>query len=93
MPEFDDNDEEVLHPAVEEAAAGRRIQNPDDVVGVCTECKGITEPQMMERNIFAQEGQNPPCRFCGGVVVVAYREIIDERFKNSLDAGRGIGSG
>lgn len=90
MPEFkDDGDEEV----VTDYAQGRKLKNPDDVCGFCSECHNVQSDSKMYRSVFAQEGVSPVCQYCGGVVIITYRELIDESFKNHLDNMRGIGSG
>lgn len=76
---------------VDHVVADRRIQNPDDVVGFCSECKSEQPLQYMERNVFAQEGAPVPCKYCGGIVVIMYRELINDHFKEMLDVNRGIG--
>jgi len=65
------------------------IQNPDDVIGVCSECKSDQPNQYMERNPFAQEGKPVPCKYCGGVVIITYRETRDSALDGS-DRSRGI---
>lgn len=65
------------------------IQNPDDVIGVCSECKSDQPEKYMINSPFAQEGKSVPCKFCGGVVIITYRETRD-RSLNDSDKGRGI---
>lgn len=65
------------------------IDNPDDVVGVCSECHSDQPDSYMYKSPFAQEGKPVPCKYCGGVVIITYREIRDEALKDS-DGGRGI---
>lgn len=65
------------------------IENPDDVIGVCSECKSDQPDSYMYKSPFAQEGKPVPCKYCGGVVIITYREIRDEALKDS-DRGRGI---
>ena len=65
------------------------IENSDDVVGVCSECKSDQPDQYMERNTFAQAGLSVPCKYCGGVVIIVYREVRDQTLNNS-DRARGI---
>jgi len=38
---------------------------------------------------FAQGGKAVPCKYCGGVVVIVYREARDESLRDS-DNNRGI---
>lgn len=66
-----------------------RIENPDDVVGVCSECKSDQPDNYMERSPFAQNGSPVPCKYCGGVVIITYRELRDDALKGS-DRSRGI---
>lgn len=77
---------------VDYVVADRRIKDPNNVVGFCSECKSEQPNQYMERNVFAQEGKPVPCKYCGGIVVIMYKELIDEHFKDMLDVNRGIGS-
>lgn len=65
------------------------INDPDDVVGVCSECKSDQPDSYMYKSPFAQEGKPVPCKYCGGVVIITYREIRNEALKDS-DRGRGI---
>lgn len=89
---YDYNPQAIESPVdwvAEDLSRRTKIQNPDDVVGLCTECKTTHEPAMMEKNIFAREGVPPSCRYCGGVVTIAFREIV-EATKERLDGARGI---
>lgn len=65
------------------------IEDPDDVIGVCSECKSDQPDSYMERSPFAQAGHSVPCKFCGGVVIITYREIRDESLDSS-DRSRGL---
>jgi DNA-directed RNA polymerase subunit RPC12/RpoP len=65
------------------------IKNPDDVIGVCSECKSDQSMNYMYKNLFAQQGLVVPCKYCGGVVVITYRETRD-RSLDSSDKDRGI---
>lgn len=65
------------------------IENPDDVIGVCSECKSDQPDSYMERSPFAQAGLSVPCRYCGGVVIITYRETRDKSLDQS-DINRGI---
>jgi len=65
------------------------IKNPDDVVAVCSECHSDQPDEYMYRNPFAQNGSSVPCKYCGGVVVITYREIRDDALDES-DRNRGI---
>lgn len=65
------------------------INNPDDVIGVCSECKSDQPMQYMMRNPFAQDGKDVPCKYCGGVVIITYRETRDSSLDSS-DQSRGI---
>lgn len=78
---------------VEHAAATNRITNYDDVIGLCSECKSEIPEQKMERDVFVQNGFPSPCPYCGGVVVITFRELANEALKDRLDANRGIGRG
>lgn len=66
-----------------------RIEDPDDVIGVCSECKSDQPDSYMMKSPFAQAGSPVPCRYCGGVVIITYRETRDEAIKGS-DRSRGI---
>lgn len=68
----------------------KEIQNPDDVIGVCSECKSDQPMNYMHSSPFAQQGLAVPCKYCGGVVVITYRETRDSSL-NSSDKDRGIG--
>ena len=57
------------------------IRNEDDVIGVCSECKSDQPMEYMYKSPFAQDGKDVPCKYCGGVVIITYRE----RRRNSLD--------
>lgn len=65
------------------------IEDPDDVIGVCSECKSDQPMQAMYRSSFAQSGSAPVCRYCGGVVIITYRESRDQSLDQS-DRDRGI---
>jgi len=65
------------------------IQNPDDVIGVCSECKSDQPMAYMYNNPFAQEGKAVPCKYCGGIVIIVYREQRDSSIKGS-DRERGL---
>jgi len=65
------------------------IENPDDVIGTCSECHSDQPDAYMERSPFAQEGKNVPCKYCGGVVVITYRETRDQAIEQS-DRSRGL---
>jgi hypothetical protein len=43
----------------------------------------------MERSPFAQAGQPVPCKFCGGIVLITYRENRNNTLDSS-NKGRGI---
>lgn len=66
------------------------IKDPDDVIGVCSECKSDQPMSYMEKNPFAQEGSAVPCRYCGGVVIITYRESRNNSL-NQSDRERGVG--
>lgn len=65
------------------------IKDPDDVIGVCSECKSDQPEAYMYRSPFAQSGQAVPCKYCGGVVIITYRETRNEALDGS-DRSRGI---
>lgn len=65
------------------------IKDPNDVVGVCSECQSDQPDSYMYRSPFAQEGKPVPCKYCGGVVIITYRELRDQAIKDS-NRGRGI---
>mgnify|MGYP006283035521 FL=1 len=66
-----------------------RIEDPDDVIGVCSECKSDQPDRYMYNSPFAQEGKPVPCKYCGGVVIITYRQTRDEALEGS-DKSRGI---
>ena len=62
-------------------------------VGICTECHSDQPASYMERSPFNE----PPCRFCGGVVQVIRHAGDEQRhrrnredFLNNKDVERGI---
>lgn len=65
------------------------IENQDDVIGVCSECKSDQPNRYMENSPFAQEGKQVPCKYCGGVVIITYRESRNEALDGS-DRSRGV---
>lgn len=96
MPEFEDDEEyspattspsEVVH---EYMTSRRKITDPNDVIGLCSECKSPQPHSYMVNNAFAQEGSPVPCKFCGGVVIITYRELTGEEMNTALDYNRGI---
>jgi hypothetical protein len=66
-----------------------KINNPDDVIGVCSECKSDQPMSYMEKSSFAQQGLSVPCTYCGGVVIITYRERRDSSLDSS-DRERGL---
>jgi hypothetical protein len=67
----------------------KMIEDTDDVIGVCSECHSDQPEGYMYRSPFAQNGTNVPCKYCGGVVVITYRESRDDAL-NQSDRNRGI---
>jgi hypothetical protein len=65
------------------------IKDPDDVIGVCSECKSDQPMHYMYNDPFAQEGKVVPCKYCGGVVIIVYREARDSSLDSS-DRERGL---
>lgn len=65
------------------------IKDPDDVIGVCSECKSDQPMSYMKNSPFAQGGLAVPCRYCGGVVIISYREARNSSLDSS-DRERGI---
>jgi hypothetical protein len=65
------------------------VNNSDDVVGVCSECQSDQPDAYMYRSPFAQEGKSVPCKYCGGVVVITFRETRDSALDQS-NKSRGI---
>jgi DNA-directed RNA polymerase subunit RPC12/RpoP len=66
-----------------------RINDPEDVIGVCSECKSDQPMGYMYNSPFAQEGKSVPCKYCGGIVIITYRETRDSSLDGS-DKTRGI---
>lgn len=66
-----------------------KINDPDDVIGVCSECKSDQPNSYMEKSAFAQQGSSVPCKYCGGVVIITYRERRDSSLDSS-DKDRGL---
>jgi hypothetical protein len=67
----------------------KKMENEDDVIGVCSECKSDQPMQYMYDSKFAQSGTPPVCKYCGGVVIITYRETRDRSLRQS-DRDRGI---
>lgn len=65
------------------------VNNPDDVIGVCSECKSDQPMKYMESSSFAQNGTAVPCKYCGGIVVITYRETRDNSLRQA-DRERGL---
>jgi DNA-directed RNA polymerase subunit RPC12/RpoP len=65
------------------------VNNPDDVIGVCSECKSDQPMRYMFNSSFAQDGLNVPCKYCGGIVIITYRETRDNSLDSS-DRNRGL---
>jgi hypothetical protein len=65
------------------------VEDPDDVIGVCSECKSDQPMQYMYNSKFAQAGAAPVCKYCGGVVIITYRETRGNSLDQS-DRDRGI---
>lgn len=65
------------------------INNPDDVIGVCSECKSDQPMKAMYNSGFAQGGSAPVCKYCGGVVIIVYRESRDQSL-DQADRERGV---
>lgn len=65
------------------------VEDEDDVIGVCSECKSDQPMSYMYNSPFAQEGKPPPCKYCGGVVIIVYRETRNSALDQS-DRQRGI---
>jgi len=66
-----------------------QIKDPDDVIGVCSECKSDQPMSYMYNSPFAQQGLAVPCKYCGGVVIITYREKRNDSIDGS-DRSRGI---
>lgn len=65
------------------------IEDPNDVIGVCSECKSDQPDRYMFNSPFAQEGKPVPCKYCGGVVIITYRQTRDQALEGS-DKSRGV---
>jgi DNA-directed RNA polymerase subunit RPC12/RpoP len=65
------------------------ITDPDDVIGTCSECKSDQPMHYMYNSPFAQAGKTVPCKYCGGIVIITYRETRDQALDNS-DTERGL---
>lgn len=65
------------------------IENPDDVVGTCSECHSDQPEAYMYNSPFAQEGKAVPCKYCGGIVIITYRETRNSSLDQS-NRDRGI---
>lgn len=65
------------------------VEDEDDVIGVCSECKTDQPMRAMYGSSFAQNGSPAICKYCGGVVIITYRETRDKSL-NQSDRDRGI---
>jgi hypothetical protein len=65
------------------------VENTNDVIGTCSECKSDQPDSYMFKSPFARDGLPVPCKYCGGVVIILYREQRDSALKQS-DRSRGI---
>lgn len=52
-----------------------------EVIAVCIECKSDQNSRRVEKDPFYQQGNNPVCRYCGGVTILVERGERD----NALD--------
>ena len=59
------------------------IKDPDDVIGVCSDCGSDQPMKAMYNSAFAQEGAAAVCKYCGGVVIITYREIRDQALEQA----------
>ena len=66
-----------------------RIEDEDDVIGVCSECRSDQPMKYMYSNPFAQAGKQIPCKYCGGIVIITYRERREHSLDDN-DRGRGL---
>jgi hypothetical protein len=66
-----------------------RMRSEDDVIGVCSECKSEHSDASMYKSSFAQNGSAPVCKYCGGVVIIVYKQDKDSAL-DKLDRERGI---
>jgi len=65
------------------------IKDPNDVIGTCSECHSDQPESYMYNSPFAQEGKAVPCKYCGGIVIITYRESRNSSLDQS-DRDRGI---
>jgi len=65
------------------------IEDPDDVIGVCSECRSDQPMKAMYNSLFAQAGVAPVCKYCNGVVIITYRETRDQAL-DQADRERGL---
>lgn len=60
----------------------------DDVIAMCTDCGSVKEDSRAMKDPFLQEGINGVCRFCGGPVIVTYRDqaanLMERRRKGEM---------
>jgi hypothetical protein len=52
--------------------------DPEEVIGVCTECRSEQPMKYMENSPFTQQGASAPCKFCGGVTTITARKDVDD---------------
>lgn len=65
------------------------MQENDDVIGVCCECKSDQDDSSMYKSVFAQQGLPPVCKYCGGKVIITYRSQRNNAL-DQVDRERGL---
>jgi methylmalonyl-CoA mutase cobalamin-binding subunit len=61
----------------------------DDVIGLCSDCGSEQSDRAMYASPFAQAGVPPVCKYCGGVVVICYRQN-KQKVLDDIKRQRGI---
>jgi hypothetical protein len=51
--------------------------DPNEVIGICTECASEQPMKYMESSPFTQQGSSAPCKFCGGVTTITERKDVE----------------
>lgn len=65
--------------------------DPNEVVGVCSECRSEQPMKYMENSPFTQSGTSAPCKYCGGVTIITERKDMESVLMQA-SRQRGIGS-
>jgi hypothetical protein len=60
----------------------------EDVIAMCVDCGSVKDDNRAAKDPFLQEGLTGVCRFCGGPVIVTYRDqaenIMNQRRQGKM---------